>query len=115
MNLINYFSNLAMPMIILLIIIYGLMEKTKIFDNFLDGAKEGIEIVLNLFPTLIGLFVAVGALRSSGFIDFIAFLISPITNLLQIPTEIMPLALLRPISRKCFFSNRNRHNANLWS
>ena len=97
-QIINYFSSAAVPAIIILIIAYGLKEKTRVFDNFLDGAKEGIEIVFKMFPTLLGIFLAVGALRSSGLIDLIINLITPFTNLLTIPSEIMPLALLRPIS-----------------
>ena len=98
MSIINYMSNAAMPIIILLIIIYGLIEKNKVFDSFLIGAEEGIKIVLKIFPTLVGLFVAVGALRSSGILDLLIGLMSPVINVLQIPSEIMPLALLRPIS-----------------
>ena len=71
MQVINFLSNIAMPTIILLIIIYGLIEKNKVFDTFLDGAKEGIEIVFSIFPTLIGLFMAIGALRSSGILEVI--------------------------------------------
>ena len=97
-NVINYISEAAMPIIIVLIICYGVKEKNKVFDTFLDGAKEGIEIVLKMFPTLIGIFLAVGALRSSGIIDLIVSCISPITNLLEIPSQIIPLAILRPIS-----------------
>lgn len=98
MKIINYLSIIAMPTIILIIILYGFLEKNKIYDIFLDGAKEGIKIVYNIFPTLIGLFVAVGALRNSGILDLIINLISPIINYLKIPKEIMPLAILRPIS-----------------
>lgn len=99
MKIINYLSNLAIPITIFIIIMYALLEKNKVFDIFLDGAKEGIEIVIKLFPTLIGLFVAIGVLRNSGVIDFIIKLTSPIVNFFNIPTEIMPLAMLRPISR----------------
>ena len=95
---INYLSNLAIPFTILLILLYGLIEKNKVFDTFLEGAKEGIEIIIKIFPTLIGLFVAIGALRCSGILDFVIKLIYPIVNFLKIPTEIMPLAILRPIS-----------------
>ena len=98
LNFINFFSSIAMPLMILLIVIYGLIEKNKIFDTFLVGAKEGIGIVVSIFPTLIGLFVAIGALRSSGILDCIIQLFSPILNLFHFPTEIMPLALIRPIS-----------------
>lgn len=98
MDFIRYLSSSAIPIVILLILIYGLLEKNKVFDTFLDGAKEGTKIVFNIFPTLIGLFVAIGALRSSGVLDLIINFISPITNFLGIPSEIMPLALIRPIS-----------------
>ncbi len=98
MNIINYISSAAIPLTILIIIVYGLLEKNKVYDTFVEGAKEGIEIVFNIFPTLIGIFVAVGALRSSGILDLIIKFIAPITNLFNIPSEIMPLALVRPIS-----------------
>ena len=75
MNVLNYISNLAMPLIILIIVFYSLIERKKAFDIFLDGAKDGLNIVLNIFPTLIGLFVAVGALRSSGILDLIIILL----------------------------------------
>lgn len=98
MNFISYISSAAIPIIMLIIIVYGLLEKNKVYDTFVEGAKEGIEIVFNIFPTLIGIFVAVGALRSSGILDLIINFISPLTNILKIPSEIMPLALIRPIS-----------------
>ena len=98
MKILNYMSSAAIPIIMLLIIVYGLLERNKVYDTFIEGAKEGIEIVYNIFPTLIGIFIAVGALRSSGILDLIINLISPITNVFKIPSEIMPLALVRPIS-----------------
>lgn len=97
-DIINFISNLAMPLIILIIVFYGFLEKKEVFDKFLEGAKDGIKIVVNIFPTLIGLFLAVGALRSSGIIDILIKLIAPILNIVNFPSEIMPLAILRPIS-----------------
>lgn len=98
MKIINYFSTVAIPIIIAIIILYGVIERKKVYDIFLKGAKDGIKIVFQLIPTLIGIFVAVGALRNSGILDLIINVISPLTNFLKIPSEIMPLALLRPIS-----------------
>ena len=98
MKVIEYFSNLAIPLIFLIILLYGVLEKKSVFDDFLEGAKEGINIVVVLFPTLVGLFIAIGALRSSGILNVFINLISPITKLLGWPKEIMPLAMLRPIS-----------------
>ena len=98
MKLINFISNLAMPLIILCIVVYGVIEKNKMFDNFLDGAKEGLEMTISIFPTLVGLFVAIGALRSSGVLDIITHFLTPILNVINFPSELMPLAMLRPIS-----------------
>lgn len=98
MKLVEYFSNLAMPLMIIIIVLYGVIERKKVFDIFLDGAKEGIGVVFNIFPTLVGLFVAIGALRSSGIIDMIVNFLTPILNIVNFPTQILPLALIRPIS-----------------
>ena len=98
MEIINYLSAMAVPTVILLIIVYGLIEKNKVYDTFLEGAKDGLQVVINIFPTLIGIFLAVGALRSSGILDLVVNLIKPVINILKIPAEIMPLAILRPIS-----------------
>ena len=95
---VNFISNLAMPIIILLIVIYEKKKKKEVFDKFIEGAKEGIKIVINIFPTLVGLFLAVGTLRSSGIIDIIIKFIDPLLKLINFPSEIMPLAILRPIS-----------------
>ena len=98
MKIINFISNLAMPLIILIIVFYGLKDRKNVFDIFLDGAKEGIETTIKIFPTLIGLFVAIGALRSSGILDMIIYFIRPLLNFIHFPSELMPLAILRPIS-----------------
>lgn len=98
MQVINFFSNLAMPMVIFFIVLYGVTEKVKVFDNFLEGAKEGIKTTFSILPTLTGLFLAIGALRSSGILDLIIKITSPILEIFNFPNELMPLAILRPIS-----------------
>ncbi len=98
MELINFISNLAMPAIILVIVLYGIIEKRRVFDDFLEGAKEGFSIVISILPTLVGLFVAIGALRSSGILDIIIEILTPLLSIIDFPTELMPLAMLRPIS-----------------
>lgn len=98
MSFINFLSSVSMPMVILFIIIYGVREKNKVFDSFLDGAKEGIKTTLSILPTLVGLFFAIGALRSSGVLDLITKIVSPLLNILNFPSELVPLSLLRPIS-----------------
>ena len=98
MEIINYISIIAMPLVILVIVLKALKEKISVFDIFLKGATDGVEISFKIFPTLVGLFVAIGMLRSSGVIDFITKLISPALVYMRFPAEIVPLALLRPIS-----------------
>ena len=98
MSFINFLSSVSMPMVILFIVIYGVKEKNKVFDSFLDGAKEGIKTTLSILPTLVGLFFAIGALRSSGVLDLITKIVSPLLNFLSFPSELVPLSLLRPIS-----------------
>lgn len=98
MQLSHYISVISIPLIILIITVNGLLEKQNIFDTFIEGAKEGVKIIMGIFPTLIGLFVAIGALRTSGVLDLVINILSPVTNLINIPKEIMPLAILRPIS-----------------
>lgn len=98
MKLIDFISSCAIPFIILLVLVYAFIEKNKVFDIFLKGARDGVEIVFKIFPTLVGLFVAIGALRSSGIIDFLTKIIKPFLFFFNIPSEIIPLAILRPIS-----------------
>ena len=81
-----------------MLFLYGLKEKKNVFDLFIKGATKGIEIIVKIFPTLIGLFFAIGLLNNSGIIDFIVKLNSPILDYLKIPKEILPLVILRPIS-----------------
>lgn len=98
MNFINNISNIAIPFTIVFIISYGIIEKNKVFDNFIDGVKDGTKIIYNIFPTLLGLFLSINLLRESGIIESITSLLNPILVILKIPSEILPLALLRPIS-----------------
>lgn len=98
MEFINYMSAIIIPLIIVLVIGYGIAEKKNVYDIFLRGAKNGIKIVIKLFPTLLAIFLAINMLRNSGVIDFIINILKPFLLFLNIPIEIMPLALLRPIS-----------------
>lgn len=91
----GYISTLIIPTIMSTILLIGLKEKKKVYDIFTSGVKEGIKVTISLFPTLIGVFLAISMLRNSGLIDFISSIIS---NLINVPSEILPLALIKPIS-----------------
>lgn len=95
MNKVGYY---IIPAAIFLIVLSGILGKVKIFDEFLDGAKEGLKASLNILPALIGLITAVSMLEASGAIDIFANFISPVTSFIGIPADVIPLALLRPFS-----------------
>ena len=98
MIIVNYISIIAVPFVVFFIVAYGFSEKVKVFDSFIEGAKEGINTVIKIFPTLIALFLAISALRNSGILNIFSTALSPILSFFRIPSEILPLILIRPIS-----------------
>ncbi len=89
---------LCVPSIILIIIVSGFCGKVRIYDAFMDGAKEGLVTVFKIFPALVGLIVSVGMLRASGTLEIITSFLKPVTSLINMPSEVVPLALMRPVS-----------------
>jgi len=98
MGIVKFLSAYAVPAMFLIILCTGLYKNVKIYDTFVEGAKEGITTVVRIIPALVGLLVAVGVFRASGALDLLIFAVKPIATLLGIPTEAMPLVLMRPIS-----------------
>lgn len=88
----------VMPAFACIIVVFGLIKKVPVFDIFLKGAKEGMQILYSIAPTIIGLVFAVDLLRSSGAIDVICNFIEPVADYLGFPKEIVPMVLLRPVS-----------------
>ena len=88
----------VMPVIFLIIIGFSMIKKVDIFDAFLCGAKDGLKSLFSILPALVGLIAAISMFRASGALEFLTTLLSPVTRLLGIPAQIMPLALLRPVS-----------------
>ncbi len=92
------FTDYILPFLVAVIVLFGALKGINVFDIFLDGAKGGFKTVLGITPALIALIVAVNMLKSSGGLDVITNLFTPVCNLLKIPEEITPLAILSPIS-----------------
>lgn len=88
----------ALPIMIGVILVFGFVRGVDVFDTFLTGAKEGLSTSLNILPTLIGLIVAVNMVRASGLLDLICGFAEPLAQAAGVSPEIVPLALLRPIS-----------------
>ncbi|MFP4697639.1 MAG: spore maturation protein [Eubacteriales bacterium] len=98
MKFILVISDFMIPLVFVYIIGYALLSRVNVYDQFIKGAKDGFKIVIEIMPTLIGLMVAVGVLRASGALDGITSLITPITNLFNIPSPMVPIALMRTVS-----------------
>ncbi len=94
----NNMTDFILPALVVLIIVHGAFKGVNVFDEFIKGAKNGIKTVFDIIPSLIALLLCVDMLNSSGGLDVICSLISPISDFLGIPKEITPLAILSPIS-----------------
>ncbi|MDQ2086362.1 spore maturation protein [Herbivorax sp. ANBcel31] len=98
MDIIKAISSYAVPVIFVVILSVGLYRNVKVYDVFVDSAKEGITTVLKIIPPLVGLVVAVGVFRASGALELLIYAVKPITGLFNIPSETLPLVFMRPIS-----------------
>jgi len=89
---------LFIPVFILFILIYGIIKGVKVYEAFVEGAREGLKIAYRIFPYLLAMIFAVTLVRTSGMMKIIEKILSPFTYILGIPKEIMPLVLIKPIS-----------------
>jgi spore maturation protein B len=92
------FSAYAIPVILLVVVLLGFTKKVKVYESFIEGAKEGFTVAVNIIPFLVAILVAIGMFRASGAMDFLVKLLSPLTNLIGMPAETLPVALMRPLS-----------------
>lgn len=98
MKIIEYISYTVIPLMILLIIAYASKQKKEAYEIFIKGARDGTNVFLKVFPVMIGIFVAINLFQVSGAMDIFIKTISPVTNILHIPNEIVPLGVMRSIS-----------------
>ena len=98
MQIFLYISDFIVPFIILAVVVYGLLCRINVYDAFIKGARSGFLTVIRIMPTLIGLMAAVGILRASGFLDFLAGLLGQFTSLIGFPGELVPLSVVKMFS-----------------
>ena len=98
MKFLLYFSDFLVPILIFYLIAYGLMNKKNVYDDFIDGAKEGFKTVFKITPTILGLMISVGVLRASGALTLFSELLKPVGDRLHIPFEVIPVFLIRLFS-----------------
>ena len=98
MSFLLYLSEIIIPLIIFIIVSYGILQKVNVYSTFIKGARSGFFTVIKIMPTLIGLMTAVGVLRASGFLDFLANIIGKFTKYVEFPGELVPLTIVKMFS-----------------
>ena len=96
--LINVVSIVAIPLVLLLFLGWGIFRKVKVYEVFVEGAKEGFGVAIRIIPYLVAMLVAIGIFRASGALDLVTAVIAPVTSLVGMPPETLPMALMRPLS-----------------
>ncbi|HOH08838.1 MAG TPA: nucleoside recognition domain-containing protein [bacterium] len=97
-SLITLISTWAIPFLLFVIPLYAFIKKIKVYEVFIDGAKEGFNVAVRIIPFLVAILVAIGMFRASGAMDVFVYLLTPVTNLIGMPAEVLPAALMRPLS-----------------
>ncbi|MEM9136677.1 MAG: nucleoside recognition domain-containing protein, partial [Cyanobacteria bacterium P01_F01_bin.42] len=97
-NFVNNASNWLLPLLICVFLLYSYFKGIKIYEVMTEGAKEGFEIAIRIIPFLVAIFVAIGMFRASGALDLLAAWLTPITSLISLPAEALPMILIRPLS-----------------
>ncbi|KEZ53107.1 MULTISPECIES: spore maturation protein [Metabacillus] len=98
MGLVSIISLWMIPLMIGFILLYGTFKKVPTYETFVEGGKEGIEIAFSIIPYLVGMLVAITIFRASGALEFFVGMMKPALNAIGVPSEIVPLAFIRPIS-----------------
>ena len=98
MTVLTRMSYIIIPLLIFFIVGYGMVSGIKVYETFLSGAKDGLRVVVDIMPTLIGLMMAVGILRTSGFLQFLGKLLEPLTSLVGLPSQLLPLLMIKLFS-----------------
>ncbi|MBE6152399.1 MAG: spore maturation protein [Firmicutes bacterium] len=109
----NNLSNYIIPFMVFLIVLYGILKKINVYDVFVEGSKESFGMILNLFPSLLAMILGVNILIKSNLINIVLKMFSSIVNFFQIPLEVIPIALMRPISGSSSLAILNSIFANL--
>ena len=91
-------SKIILPVFIIIIVFYGVKKKINVYDTFLEGAKEGLITTFNIFPAIMAMIFAINIFLDSNFLTFVINVFKPILGNINIPLEIIPMAILRPIS-----------------
>ena len=98
MDFLIFLSTFIIPFVLFLVIGYGLLKKQNVYETFIKGAVDGFQTVIGILPTLIGLMVAVGVLRASGFLDMLSDMLGHFLQYLGFPSQLVPVTIVRMFS-----------------
>lgn len=98
MQVLTHISDIIIPLIIFFVVGYGMASRIKVYEVFLKGAGDGLRIVVDIMPTLIGLMMAVGILRASGFFELLGIVLSPLAEAVNLPAQMIPLLIVKMFS-----------------
>ncbi|SHG97915.1 spore maturation protein B [Thermosyntropha lipolytica DSM 11003] len=97
-EIMNIISTWAIPFLLLTIPVYGFIKKVPVYETFVEGAEEGFITAVKIIPFLVGMMVAISVFRASGAMEGLSNILNPVTAKLGAPSEILPLAIMRPLS-----------------
>jgi spore maturation protein B len=98
LEVVSFISKLMLPAVVVFIPLYAVFRKVPVYESFVEGAKEGFPTAISIIPHLVGMMVAVSIFRDTGALHFYMKFLTPFISFLNIPTEVVPIGILRPIS-----------------
>lgn len=94
----TFISNLIIPVLVLIVLLYGMYKKVNIYDEFLNGASESFKMVFKIFPCILAMILGINIFLKSGILNLLLELLIPLFRIIKVPIEIFPMMIMRPIS-----------------
>ncbi len=94
----SYITKSIIPIIVVIILFYGMVKGRKVYEWFIEGAKEGLFVCMRIFPYLLAMIVAVQIFKSANLLELVNNIVSPLSRAIGLPEEVVPLVLIKPIS-----------------
>ena len=97
-RLVNALSRISVPFVLSFFTLYAVLRHVRIYEEFVEGAKEGFEVAIRIIPYLVAILVAIGMFRAAGGIDLLSRALNPVMQALGFPADLLPIVLMRPLS-----------------
>jgi spore maturation protein B len=97
-SVINIISVVAIPLVLFIFLGWGIVKKVRVYEVFVEGAKDGFNVAIRIIPYLVAMLAAIGIFRASGAMELLTAVLAPVTTLIGMPPEVLPMAFMRPLS-----------------